>query len=204
MGTRHEDQPAEHWAGPESLDPTPVWKQYVLVAALTLVGLVIVVVVGIAAVLPQFVTPPALVPGDRLVLSASDLPTVGAPPRLLGGPLVDEARSFYLTQPEKGRVLALRAHWDARDGGKECRLTTPPPATRQPFAAVDCFIREISRGQPLFDLYGHSTNGYRDLDQYLVSVSGDRVIVNLSRLIEPSQRTSAPVPTGIPQPQQTP
>ena len=32
MGTRHEDQPAEHWAGAESLDPTPVWKQYVLIA----------------------------------------------------------------------------------------------------------------------------------------------------------------------------
>jgi hypothetical protein len=25
MGTRYEDQPVEQWAGPESLDPTPVW-----------------------------------------------------------------------------------------------------------------------------------------------------------------------------------
>ena len=36
MGTRHEDQPAEHWAGAESLDPTPVWKQYILIALLLL------------------------------------------------------------------------------------------------------------------------------------------------------------------------
>ena len=33
MGTHYHDQPPEHWAGPESLDPTPVWKQYLLVAA---------------------------------------------------------------------------------------------------------------------------------------------------------------------------
>jgi len=31
MGTRHEDQPPEHWAGAASLDPTPVWKQYLLI-----------------------------------------------------------------------------------------------------------------------------------------------------------------------------
>ena len=31
MGTRYEDQPPEHWAGPESLDPTPVWKQFALI-----------------------------------------------------------------------------------------------------------------------------------------------------------------------------
>jgi hypothetical protein len=36
VGTRYEDQPTEHWAGPESLDPTPVWKQYILVAAFVL------------------------------------------------------------------------------------------------------------------------------------------------------------------------
>ena len=41
----------------------------------------------------------------------------------------------------------------------------------------------------------------RGLDQYLVSVSGDRVIVNLSRVIESSERTTGPVPTGIPTPQ---
>jgi hypothetical protein len=203
LGTRYEDQPVEQWAGAESLDPTPVWKQYLLIAILLVVGLAVILFFGIAALAPQFVTPPALVPGDRLVLAASDIPPVGSA-RSFGPPLVDGSRSFYLVQPEKGTVLALRAHWDAGDGGKDCILTTPPAATRQPFAAVDCFIRDISRGQPLFDLSGRSTNGYRDLDQYLVSVSGDRVIVNLSRVIEPSQRTTGPVPTGIPQPQATP
>jgi hypothetical protein len=199
MGTRHEDQPVEQWAGPESLDPTPVWKQYILVALLLFVGLVIVVVFSVMALAPNFVTPPALVPGDRLVLAASDLPPVGGS-RQVGSPLIDDARSFYLVQPEKGRVLALRAQWSGSDGSV-CHLTTPPAATRQPFAAVGCFIRDIQRGQPLFDLSGGSTNGYRALDQYLVSVSGDRVIVNLSRIIQASERTSGPVPTGIPQPQ---
>jgi hypothetical protein len=199
VGTRHEDQPAEHWAGPESLDPTPVWKQYLLVATLLAVGLVVIVVVAVAALAPEFATPPALVAGDRFVLASTDIPPVGSA-RPFGAPLLDESHSFYLVQPEKGKVLALRAVWAGSDGSM-CHLATPPAATRQPFAAVGCFIRDISRGQPLFDLSGRSTNGYRDLDQYLVSVTGDRVIVNLSRVIAASERTSAPVPTGIPQPQ---
>ena len=200
MGTREADQPVEQWSGPESLDPTPVWKQYILVAALLFVGLIVVIVVSVTALAPQFVTPPALVPGDRLVLSVNDVPPVGAA-RAVGSPLVDDARSFYLVQPEKGRVLALRTHWTGSNG-TVCRLTTPPAATGQPFAAIGCFISDISRGQPLFDLNGLSANGYRALDQYLVSVSGDRVIVNLSRVIQASERTGGPVPTGIPQPQQ--
>jgi hypothetical protein len=201
MGTRYQDQPVEHWAGPESLDPTPVWKQYLLVALLLVVGLVAVVAVSVAALAPYLATPPALVAGDRLVLASSTLPPVGGSVHV-AGPIVDDARSFYLVQPEKGRILALRAHWTSGDGGPDCSLTTPPAAARQPFAAVGCFIRDVQRGQPLFDLSGRSTNGYRGLDQYLVSVSGDRVIVNLSRVIEASQRMNAPVPTGIPQPQQ--
>jgi hypothetical protein len=199
MGTRYEDQPVEQWAGPESLDPTPVWKQYILVALLLFVGLVVVVVFSVMALAPSFVTPPALVPGDRLVLAASDLPSVGGS-RQVGAPIIDDARSFYLVQPEKGRVLALRIQWTGSDGSM-CHLTTPPAATRQPFAAIGCFIRDVQRGQPLFDINGESTNGYRALDQYLVSVTGDRVIVNLSRIIQASERTSGPVPTGIPQPQ---
>jgi hypothetical protein len=199
VGTRHEDQPAEHWAGAESLDPTPVWKQYILIALLLFGGLVAVVVVSLLAIAPQIVTPPALVPGDRLVLAVSDLPPVGGS-RQVTSPIIDDARSFYLVQPEKGRVLALRNQWSGSDGSV-CHLTTPPAATRQPFSAIGCFISDIQQGQPLFDLNGESTNGYRALDQYLVSVSGDRVIVNLSRVIQASERTGGPVPTGIPQPQ---
>ena len=180
-----------------------MWKQYALVALLLVAGLVVVLVVAVTALAPSFATPPALVFGDRLVLATSDLPDVGGPPRPIGPPLVDDARSFVLTQPTKGQVLALRTHWLGSDGSL-CRLTTPPASTKQPLAAIGCFIRDISRGQPLFDLTGRSTNGYRGLDQYLVSVSGDRVIVNMSRVITPDERTQAPVPTGIPQPQQTP
>ena len=47
MGTRHEDQPAEHWAGAESLDPTPVWKQYVLIAGLLFGGLIAALAVAV-------------------------------------------------------------------------------------------------------------------------------------------------------------
>ena len=206
MGTRHEDQPAEHWAGPESLDPTPVWKQYLLVALLLLVGLLVLVIVAVAALAPNFVTPPALVPGDRLVLSANEIPTVGQTPRLVSSPTIDPARSFYLVQPEKGRVLAIRARWSSQSGADTCDVG---PASGRPnvtqFVATGCSIASSYQGSPLFDLRGAPTNPYyRGLDQYLVSVSGDRVIVNLSRTIEASQRTNAPVPTGIPQPQQTP
>ena len=44
-----------------------------------------------------------------------------------------------------------------------------------------------------FDVGGNSRDaGPRGLDRYLVSVSGDRVIVNLSRLIVAPERVSAP------------
>ncbi|TMC29427.1 MAG: hypothetical protein E6J27_05540 [Chloroflexi bacterium] len=163
MGTRYEDQPAEHWAGPESLDPTPVWKQYVLIALLLVVGLVIIVAVGLTALAPEIVTPPSMVFGDRLVLAATDIPAPGAPPRRFSAPVVDDAHAFYLIQPEKGTVFAFSARWRPRATEPECRL-----------------------------------------DRYLVSVTPGRVIVNLSRVIEGAARTTAPVPTGIPQPQATP
>ncbi|HKC92075.1 MAG TPA: hypothetical protein VKE23_12200, partial [Candidatus Limnocylindria bacterium] len=83
MGTRYEDQPPELWAGPESLDPTPVWKQFALIGLFLVVGLVLVGGVAVFAAAPQLVAPPALVPGDRLVLPVSALPPIvsgaGAP-----------------------------------------------------------------------------------------------------------------------------
>ena len=203
MGTRYEDQPVEQWAGPESLDPTPVWKQYILVALLLVVGLVVVVAISVTALAPSFVTPPALAPGDRLVLAANVVPEVGAPPKLVSSPIIDTARSFYLVQPAKGQVLAFRAHWSYQRDADACDIGPAPgrpDITR--FVATGCLIASSYQGSPLFDLRGHSTNPYyRGLDQYLVSLSGDRVIVNLSRLIESSERTGGPVPTGIPQPQ---
>ena len=201
MGTRYEDQPAEHWAGAESLDPTPVWKQYVLVALLLFGGLIVVLVVSLLAVLPQLVTPPALVPGDRLVLPIRDLPAAGAPPKLVGPPLLGADRELWLVQPAKGEVYAFRRAWSfQRDGSAPCSIEMMGLAT----AEQRTFIAKCSDGRaPTFGGRGQSLEGpgMRGLDQYLVSMSDDRVIVNLSRLIQPTERTGGPVPTGIPQPQ---
>ncbi|HEX9270028.1 MAG TPA: hypothetical protein VF998_09305 [Candidatus Limnocylindria bacterium] len=109
MGTRYEDQPPEHWAGPESLDPTPVWKQYLLVALFLVVALVLVVVVAYGALAVELATPPAVVLGGRVVLAAGDVPAVGAPGRRFGPPLVDREHAFFLVQPRQGTIVAIRA-----------------------------------------------------------------------------------------------
>jgi hypothetical protein len=193
MGTRIEDQPPEHWAGPDSLDPTPVWKQFALVGIFLFLGLVLVGGVAVFAAAPQLVTPPALVAGDRLVLRLDTVPAVGAGPKLVGQPVIDDARSFYLVQLANGQVFAFRARWAERPGGEECRvMPAPGRPTIQQLLASDCAVASGQRGSPLFDLLGDSTNGFRGLDQYLVSISDDRVIVNLSRLIVSAERTSAP------------
>jgi hypothetical protein len=193
VGTRYEDQPPEHWAGPESLDPTPVWKQFALVGIFLFLGLVVLAGVAAFAAAPQLVTPPALVAGDRLVLRVDTVPAVGAGPKFVGPPLIDDARSFFLVQPAKGQVFAFRARWAVRPGGADCRvLPAPGRPTPQQLLASECAAASGQRGSPLFDLRGLSTNGFRGLDQYLVSVSDDRVIVNLSRLIVSAERTSAP------------
>ena len=88
MGTRYEDQPPELWAGPESLDPTPVWKQFLLIGLLLLGAIALVVGVSAVAVAPLVVAPPALVPGDRLVLPGSYVRAIGAPPYDVVPPLV--------------------------------------------------------------------------------------------------------------------
>ena len=204
MGTRYEDQPVEQWAGPESLDPTPVWKQYILVALLFVVGLVVVVIVALTALAPTLATPPALVFGDRLVLATSDVPAVGATPKLIAPPIIDDGRSFWLMQPVKGEIYAIRRTWLYLPNGTErCTIDSmggPSSAVQRTLVG-----RCAGAHAPTFSATGHSfEGGLRDLDQYLVSVSGDRVIVNLSRVIESSERTSGPVPTGIPQPQTQP
>ena len=201
MGTRYEDQPPELWAGPESLDPTPVWKQYILIALLLFGGLIAVLVVSLLAIAPQIVSPPALVPGDRLVLAIAELPAAGAPPRLVGVPLVGADREFWLVQPAKGEVYAFRRSWSARsDSGAACTIEM------MGLSSVEqrTFIAKCGDGRaPTFSGVGRTVEGGgRGLDQYLVSLSDDRLIVNLSRLVLAPERTTAPVPTGIPQPQQ--
>ncbi len=203
MGTRHEDQPAEHWAGPESLDPTPVWKQYVLIALLLVVGLVVIVIVAVAALAPQFVAPPALVPGDRLVLAASDVTRAGSTPQEVNAlSLVGDHTPFWLTKARSGTYYAFLNAWSPRRGESACQVQVDPSSSEVPkgFVAVCGPVQ----GSFHFSSTGAATDAARDLDQYLVSVSGDRVIVNLSRVIQAEERMNAPVPTGIPQPQQTP
>lgn len=202
MGTRYEDQPAEHWAGAESLDPTPVWKQYALVALLLFGGLIAVLVVSLLAIAPQIVTPPALVPGDRLVLSLSDVSTAHIVPLRVGAPLINDSRSFWLTRMFPGNFYAFPTRWSPRAGEHECPVevdNSSRTANSPPGFVADC---GPARGTYKFSSSGDAGNGPRDLDQYLVSMSDDRVIVNLSRLVRAAERTSGPVPTGIPQPQQ--
>src|SRR6185503_4315962 len=182
MGTRHEDQPAEHWAGAESLDPTPVWKQYVLIAGLLFGGLIAVLVVSLLAIAPQIVTV------------------------RVGAPLIDDSRSFWLTRMLPGTFYAFPTRWSPRAGERDCPVeidNASRTANSPPGFVVDC---GPARGTYRFSASGNFSpttprGSGRDLDQYLVSMSDDLVIVNLSRVIEASERTGGPVPTGIPQPQ---
>src|SRR5438445_11355877 len=198
MGTRFEDQPPEHWAGPESLDPTPVWKQFLLVGLLLLGAIALVVVVSAAALAPLVVTPPALMPGERLVLRPSDVPAVGAPPRRIGAPLVDEARAFWIVRPNRTDAFAFRATWSASVGGAQCavdldrtgNVAVPGSSGNIPPLTAPCGDMNAT---PLFDLTGAPIAGARrGLDRYLVSVRDDRVIVNLGRLISAPEHASAP------------
>lgn len=212
MGTRYEDQPVEQWAGPESLDPTPVWKQYLLVAILLLVGLAAIVFFGVAALAPQFVTPPALVPGERLVLATKDVPSGNLAPIRIGPPLIDDARAFWI-HTEKTGTYAVRAWWSIRAGGSDCVVEpdgiTPAPSSVNPGYQARCgdvlyLFAPNGDARTVLPVTATLKNADRGLDHYLVSVDGDRVIVNLSRIIRSDQRTSGPVPTGIPEPQQAP
>jgi len=184
MGTRIEDQPPDHWAGPESLDPTPVWKQFVLIGVFLLIGLVLVVAVAGLSFATQLATPPALVFGDRLVLSPADLPVVGAAPKRVGAPVVPEDQALWLGRASPTEIVAFSAHW-MRDSATDCPLTwndklTINNATLRTYVAscpgsgADSVFTE--NGAPML-------NAARGLDRYRVSVSNDRVVVNLSRLI---------------------
>jgi hypothetical protein len=198
VGTRIEDQPPEHWAGPESLDPTPVWKQFALIGIFLLLGLVLLGGVAVFAAAPQLVTPPALVPGDRLVLPISALPPyvtgAGALPNRIGAPLVDEARGFFLGRVDRTEAMAFRTRWSPSNGEPECPVSPGIVDDKVGYIA-SC---EQGGGQLFtFDARGNPTQrALRGLDRYLVSVTTDRVIVNLDRLIVPLERSSAP-PTPL-------
>ncbi len=201
MGTREADQPVEQWSGPESLDPTPVWKQYILVALLLFLGLAVVIAVSVTALAPLFVTPPALVPGDRLVLAAADVAQAAQAPKRIGSPFLDDQRAFWLAKAPTGIYSAVLTYWVLHDSDRPnfCQVHIDTRSAETPKGLVaDCGLR----GTYHFSADGIARDSARDVDRYLVSVSGDRVIVNLSRVIQASERRGGPVPTGIPQPQQ--
>jgi len=161
MGTRHEDQPPEHWAGAASLDPTPVWKQYILIGLGALGTLVLVLVVAYFALGVQLATPPAAVAGGRVVLSLSEIPRAGEAAKRYGPPLVDDAHAFVVFRGSAGRIFAVPLQtWTA---GKDGQLLVIPEPDRPA--------------------------GY---DRYGVSVEGDRVVVNTSRVIRGIERMPAP------------
>jgi hypothetical protein len=189
MGTRITDQPPEHWAGPESLDPTPVWKQFFLIGVFLLVGLLLVGVVAAFALAPLVVTPPAVVVGARLVYQESEVGPAGSA-RLVGSPQVDAAQSLYLVRLRSGEIVALSAHWAPHPGDVGCTVELMPVSSNGAAFVAPCGDRNA---MPTFDLAGKAVTGAsRGLDRYLVSVTNDRVIVTLSRLIVSPERTSAP------------
>ncbi len=194
MGTRYEDQPPEHWAGPDSLDPTPVWKQFLVVGLLALGALAIIAVVSLFALAPQLTTPPALVPGNRLVLSRAVLPDPLQAPVRIGAELVPEEQALWIVQVVRGEYAAVSAHWAHPETGLRCPVVAGEqtgPAGARGRAAGACDGRSWSfspRGEPI--------DAPRGLDRYLVSVEGERVIVNLSRAIRGFGQT--PQPTRSP------
>jgi hypothetical protein len=193
VGTHIHDQPPEHWAGPESLDPTPVWKQGIVVGLLLLLSLVLIAVISVPALLPQVVAPPALVPGGRVVLALADMPGLGAEPKRFGAPLVDEAHSFYVSQPLKGELTAVIARWSPVQGGPVCEVLPIPPFTAPVWSySARCPAGTDLAGSPIFGPRGEPIAAPRSLARYLVSVDRDRVIVNISREIREYGATPQP------------
>jgi hypothetical protein len=200
VGTRYEDQPVEQWAGAESLDPTPVWKQYILVAAFVLGALVLVAVVAYSALAVELATPPATLIGGRVVLAASEMPPVGAPPRRFGPPPSRVDGAFYLIQPERGSVIAIKENWRPEGHSFSCVIEPEDPLLapldrNATFSLGGCDFGGLGAGvQPSnWDAEGNPLRGTdQPLDRYLVSVEGSKVVVNTSRVINGVRKVPAP------------
>jgi hypothetical protein len=199
MGTRYEDQPVEQWAGPESLDPTPVWKQYLLVAAFVVVALVLVAVVAYSSLAVELATPPATLIGGRVVLATTDVPAVGAAPRRFGPPPSRNDGAFYLVQPEKDVIVAIKENWQPEGRSFTCVIEPEDPRLapldqNATFSRGGCDYGGRGVVQPSFwDAHGDPLRGTdQPLDRYLVSVEGAKVVVNTSRVISGVRKVPAP------------
>ena len=199
MGTRYEDQPVEQWAGPGSLDPTPVWKQYLLVAAFVLGALILVAFVAYNALAVELASPPATLIGGRVVLAATEVPPVGATPKRFGPPPSAAGSAFYLVQPEKGLVLAIKENWRPEGRSFTCVIEPEDPRlapidSNATFARGGCDFGSLGAVQPSWwDARGDPIRGTdQPLDRYLVSVEGAKVVVNTSRVISGTRKVPAP------------
>lgn len=183
-------EPPEHWAPPESLDPTPTWKQYLLVGLLIAGFLGVAAVWAFFALAPDLATPPALVAGNRVVLSAADHP----PGTVKLVEVAGKEVAFYLVNA-RSDISAVRERWTTElNGGLECtvkvlleRSSPPPPGapppTPLPLEKVGQFTDTCT--QSAFNYRGEVLAGpaRRNLDRYLVSRKNGRFVVTLERMV---------------------
>lgn len=149
--------------------------------------------VAVAALMPQLVTPPAVVPGGRVVLPLDGMPAVGEQPSFFGAPLVDDAHAFWIAQPVAGELVAVRARWSQEDGGAVCEVVALPPFTASVWGySASCPAGADVLGSPVFGPRGEPIAAARSLGRYLVSVDGERVIVNIAREIREYGSTPQP------------
>jgi hypothetical protein len=199
MGTRYEDQPVEQWAGPESLDPTPVWQQYLLVAAFVVIALVLVALVAYSSLAVELATPPATLIGGRVVLATSDIPGVGGMPKRFGPPVSRTDGAFYLVQPSQGEVIAIKENWRPEGAAFICWVEPEDPRLapidgNATFGRGGCDYGSLGKVQPsVWDARGEPIRGTdQPLDRYLVSVEGEKVVVNTSHVISGVRKVPAP------------
>jgi hypothetical protein len=176
-----------------------VWKQYLLVAAMVLVALVLVTVVAYNALAVELATPPATLIGGRVVLATSEVPSVGAGPKRFGPPQGPSDGAFYLIQPERGAIVAIKETWRPEGAAFVCLVGPEDPIIsaidRGTFTWIGCGSGSLGFGlrPSSWDAHGDPILGTdQPLDRYLVSVEGARVVVNTSRVISGVRKVPAP------------
>jgi len=188
----YHDEP-ENWVGPESLDPTPIWKQGIVVGVLLLLALALITGISVPALLPSVIGPPAVVPGGRVILAIASMPAVNGEPLRFGPKLVDEEHSFYIAQPAKGEFVAVRAFWRGPEAGAATCDVRPMAMSIAPMWRYVASCPGVATFAPItFGPRGEPLTATRSLERYLVSVDRDRVIVNISRVIESYGATPQP------------
>lgn len=153
----------------------------------------LIALISIPALLPSVVTPPAAVPGGRIILARDAIPATGYEPLRIGAPLIDETQAFFISEPIRGELVAVRATWSPAEGAPDCEVTAIPPFTAPVWGySASCPGGAVVAGSPIFGPRGEPIAAPRSLGRYLVSVDRDRVIVNVSREIREYGATPQP------------